>query len=71
MQIQVNTDRNVKGSEQLELHVRSTVEASLGCLDPILGTAPIHRLPGTLIRSWAFSRPVSPPHFAANSRGVR
>ena len=29
MQIQVNTDHNVKGSEQLELHVQSTVEASL------------------------------------------
>ena len=41
------------------------------CLDPILGTVPIHRLPGMLIRSWAFSRPLSPPHFAANSRGVR
>jgi len=30
MQVQVNTDRNVKGSEQLELYVQSTVEASLG-----------------------------------------
>lgn len=30
MQVQVNTDHNIAGSEQLHLHVRSTVEASLG-----------------------------------------
>ena len=30
MQIRVNTDHSVKGSEQLDLHVQSTVEASLG-----------------------------------------
>ena len=28
MQVQVNTDHNVRGSEQLDLHVQSTVEAS-------------------------------------------
>ncbi len=30
MQVQVNTDHNVRGSEQLDLHIRSTVQASLG-----------------------------------------
>ena len=30
MQVQVSTDHNIDGSEQLDLHVRSTVEASLG-----------------------------------------
>lgn len=30
MQVQVNSDHNIDGSEQLDLHVQSTVEASLG-----------------------------------------
>ncbi|QOV92561.1 HPF/RaiA family ribosome-associated protein [Humisphaera borealis] len=42
MQVQVNTDHNVKGSEALELHVQSTVDASLGRFGDKITRVEIH-----------------------------
>ncbi|CAN5355387.1 HPF/RaiA family ribosome-associated protein [soil metagenome] len=42
MQIQINTDHNIKGSEQLNLHLQQSVEASLGRFDERLTRVVIH-----------------------------
>ncbi len=42
MQVQVNTDHNVKGSERLRLHVQSSVEASLGRFGEKITRVEIH-----------------------------
>ena len=42
LQVQVNTDHNVHGSERLELYVRSTVEASLGRFGERLTRVEVH-----------------------------